>query len=102
MPNLSPYISLAKNQKLGAPVAHIVYLLSKSFTKPILVAMFIATPLSWYTMNQWLSGFAYHVTINRTIFITAFAISLAVAWITVSFESVKAALTAPAKSLKDE
>jgi putative ABC transport system permease protein len=87
---------------LGASVAHVVYLLSKTFTRPILLAMLIATPLSWYAMNEWLSSFAYHVTISWTIFLMAFLISLGIAWLTVSFESIKAAIADPAKSLRDE
>lgn len=87
---------------LGASVTHVVYLLSKTFTKPILIAMLIATPLSWYAMNEWLSGFAYHITISWTIFLLAFVIALSVAWVTVSFESIKAAVADPAKSLRDE
>jgi ABC-type antimicrobial peptide transport system permease subunit len=87
---------------LGASVAHIVYLLSKTFTKPILIAMLIATPLSWYAMDQWLSGFAFHITISWTIFLFAFIVSLAVAMATVSFESIKAAVADPSKSLRDE
>jgi putative ABC transport system permease protein len=87
---------------LGASVPHIVFLLSRTFTKPILIAMLIATPLSWYAMDQWLSGFAYHVSISWTVFLLSFLISLTIAWGTVSFESIKAAIADPARSLKDE
>jgi len=87
---------------LGASITHIVYLLSKTFTKPIIIAMAIATPLSWYAMDQWLGGFAFHVQIDWRVFALAFLVSLAIAWVTVSFESVRAAITDPAKSLKDE
>ena len=87
---------------LGASIAQVVYLLSKTFTKPILFAMLIATPLAWYAMNQWLSGFAYHISISWTIFAAAFPVTLSIAWVTVSFESVKAAFTDPAKSLRDD
>ena len=87
---------------LGAPVSNIVFLLSKTFTKPILIAMVIATPPSWYAMDRWLSGFAYHVDIHWSVFAIAFVASLSIAWITVSFESIKAAIADPAKSLRDE
>lgn len=87
---------------LGAPVYHLLYLLSKSFTRPVLVAMVIATPVAWVAMNYWLQGFAYHVEIHWSIFLFAFAISLCIAWITVSYESVKAALANPTESLKNE
>ena len=87
---------------LGASVLNLVYLLSLTFTKPILLAMIIATPIAWYAMSTWLNSFAYHINIDWTIFVIAFFASLVVAWITVSYESVKAALTSPSKSLKDE
>jgi putative ABC transport system permease protein len=87
---------------LGASVSHLVYLLSKTFTVPVFVAMIVATPLSWYIMNQWLEGFAYHVEIRWTVFLMAFMVSLIIALITVSFESIKAAFANPAKSLRDE
>jgi ABC-type antimicrobial peptide transport system permease subunit len=53
-------------------------------------------------MSQWLSGFAYHVTIDWTIFLVAFLSALIIAWLTVSFESIKAATTNPVKSLRSE
>jgi ABC-type antimicrobial peptide transport system permease subunit len=87
---------------LGASVFSVVYLLSKTFTLPIIIAMLIATPLSWYAMTEWLSGFAYHIDISWTVFAIAFVISLFIAWATVSFESLKAAMADPAKSLRDE
>lgn len=87
---------------LGASVFNVVYLLSKTFTYPIVIAMVIATPLSWYAMNKWLEGFAFHVEIHWGIFVIAFAISLLIAWLTVSYESFKAAVANPSKSLRDE
>jgi putative ABC transport system permease protein len=87
---------------LGASVSHLVYLLSKTFTVPVFVAMIVATPLSWYIMNRWLEGFAYHVEIRWTVFLMAFMVSLVIALLTVSFESIKAAFANPAKSLRDE
>jgi putative ABC transport system permease protein len=87
---------------LGASVFHVVYLLSKNFTKPILIAMVVAVPLAWYSMNQWLEGFAYHVYIEWTVFLVALLASLFIAWLTVSYESIKAALANPAESLRDQ
>jgi putative ABC transport system permease protein len=87
---------------LGASVFNVVYLLSKTFTVPVLVAMVIAGPLSWYAMNQWLAGFAFHVEIHWSIFVMAFVVSLLIAWLTVSYESFKAAVANPSKSLRDE
>jgi ABC-type antimicrobial peptide transport system permease subunit len=53
-------------------------------------------------MNRWLEIFAYHVEIHWSIFVIAFAIAMAIAWLTVSYESIKAAIANPAKSLRDE
>ena len=62
----------------------------------------IAVPLAWYGMSQWLNGFAYHITIDWTIFLIAFLSALIIAWLTVSFESIKAATTNPVNSLRSE
>ncbi|MEO7991455.1 MAG: ABC transporter permease [Chryseolinea sp.] len=87
---------------LGASDFHVVYLLSKTFTKPILIATLFAIPLAWFGMNQWLEGFAYHIDIHWSIFLFAFLASLFVAWLTVSYESIKAAVANPAESLRSE
>jgi putative ABC transport system permease protein len=59
-------------------------------------------PVAWYGMSQWLDGFVYHVSIDWTIFAIAFVSALVIAWITVSFESIKAATTNPVNSLRSE
>lgn len=87
---------------LGASVPGIVYLLSTGFTRLILVAILIAIPVSWYGIHQWLQGFAYHIDIHWGVFALASVAVLVIAWITVSYESVKAAVTRPAVSLKVE
>lgn len=87
---------------LGASVFHVVYLLSRTFTIPVLIAMLIAAPLSWYGMNRWLQTFVFHVDIHWGVFVLAFFASLLIAWLTVSYESIKAAVVNPAKSLRDE
>jgi ABC-type antimicrobial peptide transport system permease subunit len=53
-------------------------------------------------MNKWLEGFAYHVNVDWTIFVLAFFVSLVIAWVTVSYESIKAAIANPAESLRNE
>jgi putative ABC transport system permease protein len=105
---LSAYLAERRTRELGirkvlgASGFQLVYLLSATFTRPILIATAIAIPLAWYGMSQWLSGFAYHVTIDWTIFVIAFLSALIIAWITVSFESIKAATVNPVNSLRSE
>jgi len=76
--------------------------MSKEFVRLVLVALIISVPLAWYAMNQWLSGFAYHIPLSYTIFIYAGAAALLIALITVSFESIKAASVNPINSLRTE
>jgi ABC-type antimicrobial peptide transport system permease subunit len=87
---------------LGASVFNVVYLLSTGFTKLILIAIVIAIPIAWFAMNKWLSGFAYRVDVGWAIFLIASLGALAIAWLTVSYESVKAAIVNPVKSLRSE
>lgn len=87
---------------LGASVLNLVYLLSSGITRLILIAIVIAIPLSWYAVNSWLSGFAYHINVGWLVFFTAALAALGIAWITVSYESVKAAIVNPIKSLRTE
>ncbi|HTE27689.1 ABC transporter permease [Flavitalea sp.] len=87
---------------LGASVFGIMYLLSTGFTKLILLAILIAIPVSWYFINSWLESYAYHIDISWLIFVVASIIALMIAWITVSYESLKAAVTNPVRSLRSE
>lgn len=87
---------------MGASVGQIVTLLSKEFTKLVLIAFVIATPLAWYGMKQWLSGFAYSTPMGWQVFAYAGAGALAIALLTVSFESIRAATTNPVESLRNE
>ena len=87
---------------LGADVSHIVTLLSKDFIKLVLIAIVIATPISWYTMNEWLEGFAYRMEIQPWVFILAGCMALLIAVFTISFQSVKSAFMNPVTSLKSE
>jgi len=85
---------------LGASLFNIVRLLSSDFTRLIVVAMIIAIPLSWWAVNSWLQGFAYHVKMGWLIFLLAPLTALLIAWITVSYESIRAAVVNPSKSLR--
>ena len=87
---------------LGADMRSIIALLSGDFIKLVLISIIIATPISWYTMNQWLESFAYRMDIQPWIFILAGLMALSVAVFTISFQSIKAALMNPVSSLKSE
>ena len=87
---------------LGASVASIVALLSKDFLKLVLVAIIIASPIAWYAMNAWLADFAYRVDISWWVFALAGGLAVGIALLTVSFQSVKAALMNPVESLRSE
>jgi putative ABC transport system permease protein len=87
---------------LGASVSGVLILLSKDFTKLVLVAFILATPLAWWMMSKWLSSFAYRIEMGIGSFVLAGAIALLIAWLTVSYQSIKAAIVNPVKSLKSE
>ncbi|GAB2790275.1 ABC transporter permease [Rhabdobacter roseus] len=87
---------------LGASVGSVVILLAKNFVVLVLVAMVIAAPLAWWAMDQWLQEFAYKITIEWWIFAAAGLLTLLIALLTVSFQSVRAALMNPVKSLRSE
>ena len=87
---------------LGASVAGIVALLSKDFLKLVMIAILIATPVAWWAMTQWLKDFAYKIEIEWWVFALAGTLAIAIALLTVSFQSVKAALMNPVKSLRSE
>ncbi len=87
---------------LGASVASIVTLLSKDFLKLVLIAIVIASPLAWYAMNRWLQNFEYKVTLDWWVFAGAGLLAVGIAVLTVSFQSIKAALMNPVKSLRAE
>jgi putative ABC transport system permease protein len=87
---------------LGASMPVIIGLLTKDFLKLIIIAIFIATPLAWYFMQQWLQDFAYRIRPGWSIFAAAGLASLIIAFITIGFHAVKASLMNPVKSLKTE
>lgn len=87
---------------LGGSVASVAALLSRDFLKLVLVAILIASPLAWYAMNWWLQDFAYKIDIAWWVFVLAGLLVSSIALLTVSFQSVKAALMNPIKSLRSE
>ncbi len=87
---------------LGSSVPAIFVLVSKEYVKLILIANLIAVPIVWLLMNQWLQTFAFRIGIEIWIFLLAAVVTLIIALITVSFQSIKAALISPAHSLRYE
>ncbi|WP_018618103.1 ABC transporter permease [Spirosoma luteum] len=87
---------------LGASIGSIVTLLSKDFIKLVLIAIVIASPVAWYGMNRWLQDFAYKIDIAWWMFALAGLLAVGIALLTVSFQSIKAALMNPVKSLRSE
>ncbi|QDK77958.1 FtsX-like permease family protein [Spirosoma sp. KCTC 42546] len=87
---------------LGASVASIVTLLSTDFLRLVLIALVLASPLAWWAVNKWLGTFAYQTELSWWIFGLAGALALLIAFLTVSYQSIKAALMNPVKSLKTE
>ena len=87
---------------LGASVSNITQMLSKDFLKLILIASLIAFPIAGWAMYKWLQNFAYRIDIQWWVFLVAAAIALFIAMVTISFQSIKAAVANPVKSLRTE
>ena len=87
---------------LGASVPNIVALLSKDFLKLVLISLIIATPIAWYVMSNWLNSFVYHVGIQWWVFIIAGFIAVILAFLTISWQAIKAAVANPIKSLRSQ
>jgi putative ABC transport system permease protein len=87
---------------LGASVRSIMYLFSKEFTILITLAFVLAAPAAWYLMHTWLQDFKYRIRIGAGVFIAAVLLSVGIAWLTVGYKALKAALANPVKSLRAE
>jgi putative ABC transport system permease protein len=87
---------------LGASVSNVVTLLSRDFIKLVLIAIVFATPLAWYSMDSWLQDFAYRIGLDWWIFTLAGVLAIAIAFITIGAQAVKAALNNPIKSLRND
>jgi ABC-type antimicrobial peptide transport system permease subunit len=105
---LSSYVAEQRTKEigirkvLGATTAGIVGLLSKDFLSLVILSLVIASPMAYFFMEKWLQDFAYRIDIQWTVFALAGILAVAVAFLTVSFQSVKAALANPVKSLHSE
>jgi ABC-type antimicrobial peptide transport system permease subunit len=87
---------------LGASVSQIVSLISKDFILLVLFAFLIATPVAWIGMNRWLQNFAFRTEISWWIFLSGAAIMIVIALLTLGFQTIKAAIANPVKSLRTE
>ncbi|HEY4064773.1 MAG TPA: ABC transporter permease [Puia sp.] len=87
---------------LGASVTNIMTLMVRNFLSLVVIAILIASPVAWWAMNGWLQNFAYHITVSWWIFVLAGAAAILIALATISFQSIKAALMNPIKSLRSE
>ena len=87
---------------LGASVTEIVRLLSKDFLKLVFIAFVIATPTAWFFMNKWLQNYAYRIRISWWVFLVSGVLAVFIAVVTISFQSIKAAIANPVKSLRTE
>jgi putative ABC transport system permease protein len=87
---------------LGATGGNIVHLLSVDFTKLVLIAIIIALPISYFVSSKWLENFAYHIELKWWFFAAAGLAALVLTWVTIGFQTVKAALVSPAKYLQND
>lgn len=87
---------------LGASISSIIYLFSKEFTILVLLAFAIAAPSAWFLMNKWLDNFVFKINIGLGVFLLAIAASIGIAWLTVGYKAIRAALANPVKSLRSE
>jgi len=87
---------------MGAGTMQIVKLVSKDFMVLVIIAMVIASPIAWFAMNKWLENFAYRVSISWWVFAAAGVMALLIAFVTLSFQSIRAALGNPVKALRSE
>jgi len=87
---------------LGASVPGLVMLLAKDFLLLVVVAILIASPIAWYAMNRWLSDFAYRIEMPWWAFLAAGVVAILIAFATVAYQSIRAALMNPVKSLRAE
>ena len=87
---------------MGASALNVALLLSKDFTKLVLISLVIALPVAWFAMDAWLSGFAYRVNLSLLTLALSGMIALLISWVTVSYQSIKAAVADPVDSLANE
>lgn len=87
---------------IRASVSNVVILLSKDFTKLILIAFVLTVPVAWYVMATWLDEFVFRITLGIGVFLVTGGAALTTSWLTVSYQSIRAAIANPVKSLRNE
>ena len=87
---------------MGSSVGGVVGLLAREFTRPVLIAAVLATPLAWWLLSRWLEHFAYRINLDWTLAVIAVAAALLLGWISVGFQAWRAARTDPVKVLRYE
>jgi putative ABC transport system permease protein len=87
---------------LGASVSSITVMLVKDFLKLVMLSLLVAFPVAWLAMNKWLEGFAYKIDLEWWMFAVAGLATVLIAWLTVSWQSIRAALANPVQSLRTE
>lgn len=87
---------------MGSSEFSIVYLLSGEFTKIVLIAIFIALPVSYYLASSWLDAFEYRITLHASLFVASALLALIIAWLTIGLHAFRAARLSPSKCLKEE
>ena len=87
---------------LGASINDLFMLLTGDFTRLVIISLFISIPIGWYLMDKWLEGFAYHIELSIWVFVFSGAVALAIALITVSYQSIRASIDNPVHALRSE
>ncbi len=87
---------------LGASISSIVMLLSKDFSKLVIIAFIIVVPIAWYAVNQWLNEFAYKVEVSLLVYLGAGVLIMAIAFLSIAYQALKAAIVNPSDTLRNE
>lgn len=87
---------------LGASIVNITTMLSKDFLILVIISLLIASPIAWYMMNKWLQDYVYRIQIQWWVFVLAGSAAILIAFVTISFQAIKAAMANPVKSLRSE
>lgn len=87
---------------MGASTSNVVGMLTREFTKLVLLSFLLAIPIAWYFMNEWLKAFAYKTDMGVWPFLIAGLMAIMIAWLTVTYQSFRAARANPVESLRNE